>query len=117
MALSHYEKTFEERLEESRKVKLIHPDRVCIYLEKHKNTTSLPNIDKNKYLVPLDLTMGQFMFIIRKRINLGPENAIFFIANNSILIASTTIAQLHEKHKDPDGFIYLKYTAENCFGA
>ena len=31
-------------------------------------TTKLDDIDKCKYLVPKDMTMGQFLFVIRKRI-------------------------------------------------
>jgi GABA(A) receptor-associated protein len=34
-------------------------------------------IDKKKYLVPTDLTVGQFVYIIRKRMKLSPEKAIF----------------------------------------
>ena len=35
-----------------------------------------------RYLVPGDLTVGQFVYVIRKRIKLEPEKAIFiFVAN------------------------------------
>jgi GABA(A) receptor-associated protein len=38
-------------------------------------------IDKKKYLVPADLTVGQFVYVIRKRIKLSPEKAIFIFVN------------------------------------
>ena len=38
---------------------------------------SLPSIDKQKYLVPADLTIGQFVYVIRKRIKLSAERAFF----------------------------------------
>ena len=41
-------------------------------------------LDKKKYLVPSDLTVGQFYFLIRKRIHLRPEDALFFFVNNVI---------------------------------
>uniref|UniRef100_A0A493TIL6 GABA type A receptor associated protein like 1 n=1 Tax=Anas platyrhynchos platyrhynchos TaxID=8840 RepID=A0A493TIL6_ANAPP len=44
----------------------------------------VPDLDKRKYLVPSDLTVGQFYFLIRKRIHLRPEDALFFFVNNTI---------------------------------
>lgn len=35
-----------------------------------------------RYLVPGDLTVGQFVYVIRKRIKLTPEKAIFIFVNN-----------------------------------
>lgn len=35
------------------------------------------DIDKRKYLLPSDISVAQFMYIIRKRIQLPPERAIF----------------------------------------
>jgi len=32
--------------------------------------------------VPADLTVGQFVYVIRKRIKLSPEKAIFIFVNN-----------------------------------
>ncbi len=44
--------------------------------------SDITTIDKKKYLVPADLTVGQFVFVIRKRIKLEPEKAIFIFVNN-----------------------------------
>ena len=35
-----------------------------------------------RYLVPADLTVGQFVYVIRKRIKLSPEKAIFIFVDN-----------------------------------
>jgi GABA(A) receptor-associated protein len=35
-------------------------------------------------LVPADLTVGQFHYVIRKRIKLAPEKALFLFCSNSI---------------------------------
>lgn len=35
-----------------------------------------------RYLVPADLTVGQFVYVIRKRIKLSPEKAIFIFVKN-----------------------------------
>ena len=44
--------------------------------------SDISDIDKKKYLVPADLTVGQFVYVIRKRIKLSPEKAIFIFVNN-----------------------------------
>ena len=43
---------------------------------------NLPVIDKKKYLVPGDLTVGQFVYVIRKRIKLEHEKTLFIFINN-----------------------------------
>jgi GABA(A) receptor-associated protein len=35
-----------------------------------------------RYLVPADLTVGQFVYVIRKRIKLSAEKAIFIFVDN-----------------------------------
>ncbi|XP_058080613.1 uncharacterized protein LOC131228764 [Magnolia sinica] len=37
---------------------------------------------KDRYLVPADLTVGQFVYVIRKSMNLTHEKAIFFFVKN-----------------------------------
>lgn len=38
--------------------------------------------DNVRYLVPADLTVGQFVYVIRKRIKLSAEKAIFIFIDN-----------------------------------
>ncbi|GJR98505.1 putative reverse transcriptase domain-containing protein [Tanacetum coccineum] len=40
------------------------------------------DIDKKKYLVHGDLTVGQFVYVVRKRIKLSAEKAIFIFDKN-----------------------------------
>ena len=54
------------------------------------------DLDKKKYLVPSDLTVGQFYFLIRKRIHLRPEDALFFFVNNVIPPTSATMGSLYQ---------------------
>jgi GABA(A) receptor-associated protein len=37
-----------------------------------------------RYLVPADLTVGQFIYVVRKRIKLSPEKAIFVFVKNTL---------------------------------
>ena len=52
-------------LPSSEKIRTKHPDRIAIICEK-ANNSHLPDIDRKKYLVPPDLTMGQFVYVVRK---------------------------------------------------
>ena len=48
------------------------------------------------YWIYLDLTVGQFYFLIRKRISLRPEDALFFFVNNVIPPTSATMGSLYQ---------------------
>jgi GABA(A) receptor-associated protein len=37
-----------------------------------------------RYLVPADLSVGQFVYVIRRRISLPPEKAIFIFVRNTL---------------------------------
>ena len=67
----------EVRMQESSRVLIKYPDRIPIIVCK-ANDCNLPTIDKQKFLVPKDMTVGQFMYIIRKRIRLKPEKALLY---------------------------------------
>ena len=78
--------------------------------------SDIPDIDKKKYLVPADLTVGQFIYVIRKRIKLPPERAIFLFVDNMIPSTSSLMSVVYEVQKDEDGFLYITYSGENTFG-
>tara|TARA_B100001057_G_scaffold464841_2_gene520380 strand:- start:293 stop:646 length:354 start_codon:yes stop_codon:yes gene_type:complete len=114
--LSHEEKTLEQRLSESRQILLKYPDRVCIYVEKAKTCKLVSDLKKKKYLVPSKITMAEFIFVIRSKINISKETALFFHINNKSVSTNSLMCELNDKYKDQDGFLYIKYSGENCFG-
>lgn len=107
---------FENRKEESTKMLLKYPNSICVIIEKSTGDKSIADIDKHKYLVPKELTVGQLLFVIRKRIHLSPEQAIFFYINHTLPSSSVTLESLYATHRDEDGFLYIRYTGENTFG-
>lgn len=92
---------FEYRKKEGEKIRKKYPDRVPVIVEKAPKAR-VPDLDKRKYLVPSDLTVGQFYFLIRKRIHLRPEDALFFFVNNTIPPTSATMGQLYEDNHEED---------------
>ncbi len=106
---------YNKRLAESTNIMQKYKDRIPIIVEKYKQS-DLPNIDKSKYLVPRDMNLGQFIYIIRKRIKLESHQALFVTINGVLCSSSTIVSELYENNKDEDGFLYMIYTSENTFG-
>lgn len=109
--------SFEQRSAEAFKIRQNFPGRVPVILEKTRNGKhSLPDIEKNKFLVPGDLTVGQFIYVVRKRMALPPELALFLFINNSLPPSGAILRELYATHGDPDGFLYIEYSGESTFG-
>ncbi len=108
--------TFNKRKIESDRVRQKHPNKIPIIIEKSDNS-DVVNIDKNKWLVQQDLTVGQFLLTIRRRIKLDQSEGLFILIDNSYLPSnSETMGEVYEKHKDMDGFLYCSYSKEQCYG-
>lgn len=106
----------EYRKAEADKVRDRHPDRLPIICEKNEGS-NIADLDKNKFLVPSGLTVGQFVLVLRKRITLEPEKAIFlFLESNTVPPSIARMSDLYSKHKDEDGFLYVRYSAEPALG-
>jgi GABA(A) receptor-associated protein len=109
--------SLEDRKKESIRVMQKHADRVPVICEKNERASMhLPQVDKYKYLVPNDLTIGQFIYVIRKRIHVTPEQAIYLFIDGIIPQSNEMLYSIYHKHKDKDGFLYISYTNENTFG-
>lgn len=96
-----------------------------------------------RYLVPADLTVGQFVYVVRKRIKLSAEKAIFIFVKNVLpptgnnnsqnrvlsfvnerlsdislfFVPAAMLSAIYEENKDEDGFLYMTYSGENTFGS
>ena len=107
--------TYEDRCMESQKIMGKYPERIPILVERAPGC-QLSEIQKHKFLVCKDMTMSQFVFMIRKRIRLDPSQSLFMLVNNRIASGNVLMSQVYEEYKDEDGFIYMVYTSENTFG-
>lgn len=111
--------SFEERCAEADRIITKYPDRIPVIVQKNTNSSSktLPDLVKAKFLVPDHISYGQFLYIIRSRINLPAEKALFLFINNSLPSASSDLKSLYEQHKDDDKFLYCFYGTESTFGS
>merc|ERR1711959_536910 len=62
--------------------------------------SDIPPVDKRKYLIPMDLTVGQFVYVIRKRISIPSDKAIFIFVNNTLPPTAALMSAVYEQHRD-----------------
>jgi GABA(A) receptor-associated protein len=107
-----------KRQAESTAIRLKYPDRIPVICEVVADSRDKLQLDRNKYLVPHDLSIGQFMVVLRKRIQLNSEQAIFiFTENSEIPSCSHLMSQIYQQSKNIDGFVYFTLALENTFGS
>lgn len=108
-------KNIKDRKEECYKIRLKYPSKIPIIFEKCSDR--LPDLDKYKYIVPDDLILGDLLLIIRKKIKLNKEQALFLFINNTMYNPSILIKNIYDSEKDPeDEFLYISYSTENVMG-
>jgi GABA(A) receptor-associated protein len=106
--------SFSHRCKESVRLKEKYKLRVPVICESRSLQITLRN---SKFLIPHDLTIGQFLTVLRKRITLSPTAALYiFTENETIASCSETIGSLYGQHSNADGFLYISVTLENTFG-
>lgn len=119
---SNYKKTtpLEERKQKSCKMTTLYPDRIPVIVEMSPSSASYSSYvaasHKVKYLVPYDVTMGQFVKILRDKLKIQPATALFFFINNKIFPITSPIGNIYKEQVDEDGFLYIEFCEESTFG-
>ncbi|KAE8693696.1 Autophagy-related protein 8A [Hibiscus syriacus] len=107
--------TFDQRLEESRDIIAKYPNRVPVVVERYSKS-DLPEMEKQKYLVPRDMSVGQFIHILSSRLRLIPGKALFVFVKDTLPQTATLMDSVYESYKEDDGFLYMCYGSEKTFG-
>lgn len=112
----------ERRSEEAHRIRSKYPNRIPVICEKHPRS-NLPTIEKKKFLVPVNMLVGEFKYIIHKHVTQASqtmggtaEQTIYLFINDSQPRASSLISEIYETQRDDDGFLYVQYSAENSLG-
>ena len=108
--------SFDQRKKESERIIQKYTDKIPIICEKYKNDKSLHQLDKNKFLAGHDMSMGQFVYVIRKRLKLKQSEAIFLFVNNTLIPSGELLQKVYQENKAEDGFLYVYFSMENTFG-
>lgn len=110
------ENNIDKRIQESTRICTKYVDRVPIIVEVYDKDKDRLKLDKSKYLVPFELTLGHFIYVIRKRITLDKSEALFLFFDNTLVPNSTRLSTVYKNHKDKDGFLYAILSLESTFG-
>lgn len=75
-------------------------------------------IKKRKFIVPGNITIGQFLYVLRKQlIDFNSSEGLFLIVEGvDIMLPSNQIIEKVWKEYNVNGFIRLALTKENTFG-
>lgn len=105
------------RKEEVAAIRVKFPSKVPVIVERFHKEMSLPSLDKTKFLVPQEITMSQFITIIRNRLQLNSQQALYLLVSNRNLASlSRPLAQIYRDYRDEDGFLYVTYASQEVFG-
>lgn len=110
-------KTVEIRKEEVMAIRNRFPTKIPIIVQRFFKESHLPNLDKSKFLVPQEITMSQFLTIIRNRMHISSSQGLYLLVNNKSLVSlSLTLAEVYTEHACSDGFLYITYASQEVFG-
>jgi GABA(A) receptor-associated protein len=115
--------------EECQRILLKYPEKIPIYLEKYKENSynfykiyksekidEVSNISNKKFLVNYDTTVGEFLYLLRKRIKMKPDKAIFLFINDKLCATHEPFGQIYEREKNFLNFLHVIYSFESTFG-
>lgn len=94
--------------DEATKLREKYPDRIPVVV----NTTDDLVINRSKYLVPQDLTLGEFIIVLRKRINIKASEAIYMFINGKIYPSNMQLKTICGENN----FISVSVAKESTFG-
>lgn len=116
--------TYTERLNETHAKKRKFIDRIPVYVSINSN---LIQLDRAKFLVPKTHTIGQFLYVIKNRMQvlastykvqyITPDQALYVFVGNSLPCTDTLMNKLYIDHVDEDGFLYVDIEPETTFGS
>ena len=93
-----------------------HNDRIPVIIEPYKD--SLYVLDQKRFLVPRLYTFHEFVFHIRRKIQLSKADGLYIIVGpNCFPAMNRTMHSIYNEFKDPDGFLYMTYSSQPVWGS
>jgi hypothetical protein len=108
----------ERQIKDSSIVLKSHPGKVPIIVDRSK--VSDPDLERHKYLVGGDLTIGEFFLTIRSKLKVGSNEALFLFVqtvSGEVLVShSKLLREVYAEYKQSNGFLVMIYSKEETFG-
>ena len=110
------QRSVEERNTERVRILSSRPNHIPILVSRGP-TLFAPRLAYTQFLVPETLSVAQFVYALRRRLKVLPEQSIFISCGRTMLDANNSMYQVYAKHKNlDDGLLYIVYSTENAFG-
>ncbi|KAA0709544.1 Microtubule-associated proteins 1A/1B light chain 3C [Triplophysa tibetana] len=110
-------KCLETRKDEVCTIRSKFPNKLPVIVERFIREKKLPLLDKTKFLVPHELTLGQFLSLLRSKIVLEASQALYLlISGKNMSCLSASMGDVYSQYRDPDGFLYMTYASQDMFG-
>ena len=108
----YFSNEFFEFNEEKQKNKILFWNKIPLEISLTKNAKKaykIKKLDKTKYLLPLDFTMGQFSYLLKKKLNIDQNDDLFFLLVNGKVSCpyEMNLKDIYDKYKKEDNILYL----------
>lgn len=70
-----------------------------------------------KFLAPEELQVSQFLYVLRKRMQVNANEALFLFCEGRVLSGNLTLLELDHTCRGSDGLVHVTVSTENTFGA
>ena len=108
--------TFEQRQCEAARIRKKFPLKTPIVIEL-LDVVFKTNECKIKYLVDSDCTIQGFHNVMKERISISQQEAIFILISKTVIPKyNMLMGEAYELYKDEDGFLYVMICKEHVFG-
>jgi len=105
------------RKQESQNLCQNHPNKAPVIIQPSNIPQNTLRIPQNKFLVPMLYTFHEFLFHLRKKLQMSSNESLYIVVGNAHMPAmNKTIKQIYSELKDPDGFLYITYSSEAVLG-
>lgn len=105
------------RKDEASVIRSEFPGKIPVVVERWCKEHNLPYTSRMKFLVPQEITMSQFLHIVRNRLSISSTMSLYLLVNNTTLVSlSKTLAEVYRENHDDDGFLYVTYASQEVFG-
>ena len=97
------------------RLKTKYPDRVPIIVVIPSNCPF--KLPKRKFLSPGNLSIVEFLVVIRSHLKVNSDQGIYLYFSNKLLPSSMLLSEVYKQYKDPSGFLIAHLELESTFGA
>ncbi|CAD8061380.1 unnamed protein product [Paramecium sonneborni] len=106
----------EDRKKRVQQYKEKYPEMTPMVVQKHPKA-KIVSLTRPQFLVNQTVKFSDFKNQIRAKLQLSPQQTLFFYCGNNIISDDISLQELYNKYKDKeDEFLYLNYSDCEVFG-